>query len=162
VRVTPPAERGPLTSSVSERPFTPQEGQDYLFTPPEDAEPQVYLKNLIISDRLRAKNPARDLTTVSLSALERGSEELFGYMRVRNFKRPQRVTLAWVYLGGETPEARHTTRHKVGISPRWRTWSRLHTHRMKGRLGLWRVDVSRRATGGGLELIGRRYFTLTP
>ena len=139
------------------------DGGDYLFTPPEDAEPQVYLKELTISSSLRYKRPGPAIQSVSVARLKGRSKELIGFVRVRNFDQKQKVTMRWVYLGGSEPRERHVTRHTVGISPRWRTWSRLNVKRIKGDLGPWRLDVYRRKRGLKRgELIGRRHFEVTP
>ena len=103
------------------------------------------------------------MQTVSIARLNQGSKELIGFVRVRNFDRKQKITMRWSYLGGAQPEERHVTRHTVGISPRWRTWSRLNVRRIKEDFGAWRLDVYRRKRGLKRgELIGRRHFEIKP
>ena len=145
-------------------PPSPQEvgARDYLFAPVEESSPQVYLKELTVTARLRYKTPGPKVSEVSLATLAGSSKELVGFVRVRNFVKPQKVTMRWVYLGGEAPEELHVTRHSVGISPRWRTWSRLNIRRIGDRLGRWRLDVYRRSGRSRRgDLIGRQHFTVT-
>jgi len=157
------AAQGSLTSSLRPLKIAELGERDYLFSPPEDAEPQVYLKDLILTSRLKYKRPGPEVNRVSLKLLTERKEELISFVRVRNFQGEQKIKMRWVYLGGEVAELSHMTRHKVGISPRWRTWSKLTARRIKGRLGPWRVEVYRRARGETIgELIGLRHFTIAP
>ena len=129
-------------------PLSPEEElrqRDYLLTIDPDGPPLIHLKELTISSDVVNRAP-KD----TQSFIDRRQKHVFTYLRVRNFEKPQKIQIKWIY----NEEIVQLDRLQVGISPRWRTWSSLRFNKTKKRLGEWRVEVS---TGEG-KLIGLTHF----
>ena len=138
-----------------------------------DAESKTVLNSLNLEDRLKAKDRLltidpegpplihlKELTVAQgvISREPRGARRIFkdnerevlAFLRVRNFERIQKVELSWIFQG----EVIQRDRLKVGISPRWRTWSIFRFDRTLKRFGEWTLRVS---TGEG-KLLGEIHF----
>lgn len=119
--------------------------RDYLLTIDPDGPPLIHLKEFTIAVSVVNRMP-KDAQRL----INRGQKQVFAYLRVRNFEKPQKIQIKWIH----NEEIIQLDRLQVGISPRWRTWSSLRFNKVKKRLGEWRVEVS---TGAG-KLIGLTHF----
>ena len=119
--------------------------KDELLTIDPDGPPLIHLKELTIAKGVASREPRG-----ARRVFRDKEREVLAFLRVRNFERVQKIQLAWTFQG----EVIQRDRLKVGISPRWRTWSTLRFDRQAKRYGEWRLEVS---TGDG-KLIGVTHF----
>jgi hypothetical protein len=119
--------------------------RDYLLTIDPDGPPLIHLKELTIALDVVNREPKNEQNVISSK-----QKQVFAYLRVRNFEKPQKIQIKWIHQD----EIVQVDRLQIGISPRWRTWSSLRFNKTKKHLGEWRIEVS---TGAG-KLIGLTHF----
>ena len=119
--------------------------RDYLLTIDPDGPPLIHLKEFTIALDVVNREPKNEQNVISSR-----QKQVFAYLRVRNFEKPQKIQIKWIHQD----EIVQVDRLQIGISPRWRTWSSLRFNKTKKHLGEWRIEVS---TGSG-KLIGLTHF----
>lgn len=119
--------------------------RDYLLTIDPDGPPLIHLKEFTIALDVVNREPKNEQNVISSK-----QKQVFAYLRVRNFEKPQKIQIKWIHQD----EIVQVDRLQIGISPRWRTWSSLRFNKTKKHLGEWRIEVS---TGSG-KLIGLTHF----
>ena len=121
------------------------EEQDYLMTIDPDGPPLIHIKELVVATKVRKRQP-RGIKRI----FQKQDKEVLAFLRVRNFEKEQKIKLKWIYQN----EVVQQDRLKIGISPRWRTWSSLKFNKKRKRFGLWRIEVS----AGNGKLLGSKQF----
>ena len=119
---------------------------DFLLTIDPDGPPLIHIKELIMATKVKKREPKG----IKRSFLKK-DREVLAFLRVRNFEKEQKIKLKWIYQ----EEVVQQDRLKIGISPRWRTWSSLKFNKKRKRFGDWRIEVS---TNKG-KLLGVAHFT---
>lgn len=104
---------------------------DYLHTIEQDAPPELYLKSLQIGTSIKQ----RRLLGKS-KRFDAREKQLKAYLIVRNFDTPQHIIVRW--FNENKPIKKN--RLKIGVSPRWRTWTTLRRPAQFG-TGSWKVEV---------------------
>ena len=137
-------------NTQSDLPFIPadENADEYMYVLPPKSDPQIYLKKMVIAKRVFKRRP-RDVSKRFLAA---SKSPILGFISARNFDRPQRITLKWIH----GKKVRQTDRLKIGISPRWRTWTKLHRKNRRRHAGAWKLEVY----SSQKRLLGRTSFTL--
>ena len=122
--------------------------RDYLLKIDPHGPPLIHVKKFVIAKDVKRRRPRGVSKTFSSD-----SKQVMVFLSVRNFETPQKIQLKWMYQG----QVMQRDRLRIGISPRWRTWSFLQLSRHKRRLGEWRVEVE---TVQGQKLLGVTHFTV--
>ena len=129
-------ERIQHTSSQSSTAFTniepiTVEEVDYLYTIEQDAPPELYLKSLQIGTSIKRRRLLGEGTKFGAQ-----EKQLKAYLIVRNFDTPQHIAVRWF----NENKLIKRDRLKIGVSPRWRTWTTLRRPAQFG-TGSWKIEV---------------------
>ena len=142
-------ERQPERQASAETSLSPVEAiksRDYRLTIDPNGPPLIHLKRLVIAKSVRRRRP-RGVSRIFKDT----TKQVVLFLKVRNFEAPQKIQLKWIYQG----QVIQRDRLKIGISPRWRTWSLLQLGALDQKLGEWRVEVE---TVKGQKLLGATHF----
>lgn len=120
--------------------------QDEIAEIDPDGPPLIHLKELVIAEAVRNRQPHKPKRLFSTQ-----DQKVTLFIRVRNFERPQKIRIHWIY-GDQIVQS---DRVKVGISPRWRTWTTLNLQRQAPKTGLWKIEVY---SASERRLLGRALF----
>jgi hypothetical protein len=134
------------SAETSLSPVEEIKSRDYRLTIDPNGPPLIHLKRLVIAKSVKRRRP-RGVSRFFKDT----TKQVVLFLKVRNFEAPQKIQLKWIYQG----QVIQRDRLKIGISPRWRTWSLLQLRALDQKLGEWRVEVE---TVKDQKLLGATHF----
>ena len=140
-----------ITQSIPKTPLTLSEKlkrKDSLLTIDPEGPALIHIKELIMAESVSRRRPVG-----ASNIFKSDMKQVLAFLRVRNFERPQKIQLKWIY----DDQVIQRDRLSVGISPRWRTWSTMLLRKVRRKYGEWRLEVE---TVRGEKKLGVIHFVI--